>query len=153
MRKSLNMLNQVFSIRSRWITLLFLGSLTLGCVAERDSLHEMDHELPPHWPQSMQDAAQKIEERLGAIQIKDGQDKAREELSDLIEWAPEVAADTDLQELDWVPIYKLSETLRHHLSAKDITLDDCRDDLERFVILLRESHAKLPTTNSLQDDE
>lgn len=109
----------------------------------------MDHELPPHWPQNMEDAAQKIEQRLGQLEIKESLETTREELSDLITWAPEVAADTDLPELEWIPIYELSETLRHHLSAKDISLSDCREDIERFVVLLRESHAKLPATNTI----
>ena len=135
-----------------WIAILVLTlTFNCGCVAEKESLHEMDHELPSHWPLNMEDAAQKIQQRLGLIEIKESPAATREELSDLIEWAPEVAADTDLAELEWMPIYELSETLRHHLSAKDISLDDCRDDIERFIVLLRESHAKLPNPNSAED--
>ena len=135
----------------RWCGfILLLTAFSLGCVAEKESLHEMDHELPPHWPQNMEDAAQKIEQRLGLLETKESLETTREELSDLITWVPEVAADTDLPELEWVPIYELSETLRHHLSAKDISLSDCREDIERFVVLLRESHAKLPVTNIIK---
>ncbi len=148
MSKSQTIPNQVLSFKRLGIVILLVSMFGLGCVAEKESLHEMDHEQPAHWPLNMEDAAQKIEQRLGLIELKESPETAREELSDLIEWAPEVAADTDLPELEWVPIHELSVTLRHHLSAKDISLNNCRDDLERFVVLLRESHAKLPTNHT-----
>jgi len=151
MSNSQTMPNRVFFNRHWGIVILCLIAFSLGCVAEKESLHEMDHELPLHWPLNMEDAAQKIEQRLGLIENKESLEKTREELSDLIEWTPEVAADTDLPEHEWVPIHELSETLRHHLSAKDISLNNCRDDMERFVVLLRESHAKLPVTNSTKE--
>lgn len=131
--------------------MLLLTTFSLGCVAEKESLHEMDHELPPHWPVNMEDAAEKIEQRLSQIEVKESPETTREELSDLIEWAPEIAADTDLPELEWIPIYELSETLRRHLSAGDVSLDECLDDLKRFVALLRESQAMLPKPNSAEE--
>ena len=135
---------------NRWWAAMFVLTATFnwGCIAEKESLHEMDHELPPHWPLNMEDAAQKIQHRLSLIEINGPLDMTRKELSDLIEWAPELAADTDLTELNWIPIYELSETLRHHFGAKDISLHDCREDIERFIALLREAHAKLPNLNS-----
>ncbi len=125
------------------ITLLIWFS---GCAAEQESLHELDHEVPAHWPSSMEDAAAKIEQRLQSLSgpTDTVTQSLREELVDVIEWAPEIAADTDLPEADWIPIYDLSETLRKHLRATDITVNDCREDLERLVLLLRESQAKLP---------
>lgn len=152
MSESPTMPKPEFSINPWWTTILVLTvALILGCVAEKESLYEMDHELPPHWPLNMEDAAQKIQQRLDLIEIKESQGTTRDELSDLIEWAPEVAADTDLAELEWVPIYELSETLRRHLRAKDITLVDCRDDIERFIALLRESQSKLPKSSSAEE--
>lgn len=153
MSRSNNISKPVFSFEQWWIAIFLLSALNLGCVAEKESLHEMDHEFPPHWPLSMEDAAQKIEQRLRLIDVKESLETTREELSDLIEWSPEVAADTDLPELEWVPIHELSEILRRHLSAKDISLNNCTDDMERFVVLLRESHAKLPTTNTTKEDK
>ena len=92
----------------------------------------------------MEDAAQKIEQRLELIRSKATLESTRKELLDLIEWAPEVAADTDLDELEWVPVYELSETLRLHFRASDVSLDDCREDIARLILMLRESHSKLP---------
>lgn len=128
----------------RWTTSLVMSAcLLLGCVAEKESLHESDHELPPHWPQNLEDAAAKIEQRIGTTGDEQTQATAREEVSDLIEWAPEVAADTDLTEIQWMPIFELSETLRHHLLAKDVSLVDCRDDIKRLIDVLRESQSIL----------
>jgi len=152
MNQSQTMSKIAFPHNCWWAAIFVLTvAFSWGCVAEKESLHEMDHALPPHWPLNMEDAAQKIQQRLGLIEIKESLATTREELSDLIVWAPEVAADTDLPELEWMPIYELSETLRHHLSAKDISLEDCRDDIERFIVLLRESHAKLPNPNSAEE--
>ena len=152
MSKSQTMPKIAFS-RNRWLVAMFVLTATFnwGCVAEKESLHEMDHELPPHWPLNIEDAAQKIQQRLGLIEINESLETTRKELTDLIEWAPEVAADTDLAELEWMPIYELSETLRHHLSAKDISLHDCRDDIEPLIALLREAHVKLPNLRAAKE--
>ena len=98
--------------------MLLLTTFSLGCVAEKESLHEMDHELPPHWPVNMEDAAEKIEQRLSQIEVKESPETTREELSDLIEWAPEIAADTDLPELEWIPIREAGQQTA--LSRQDI---------------------------------
>jgi hypothetical protein len=152
MSQSQTMLKIIF-LDNRWRAAVFalFATFQWGCVVEKKSLHEMDHETPPHWPLNMDDTAQKIQQRLGLIAIHESLETTRKELRDLIEWAPEVAADTDLAEFEWIPIYELSETLRHHLSSNDISLEDCRDDIERFVVLLRESHAKLPIQNLAED--
>jgi hypothetical protein len=137
--------HRVYRIASlKHIVGLLVVLLLLGCVAEKESWHEEDHELPPHWPLNIEDAAQKIQQRLDQTGVEESLATTREELTDLIEWVPEVAADTDLVEDDWVPIYELSETLRRHLSAKDVTLNECREDIDRLVVLLRESLSKLP---------
>lgn len=147
MNKSSIELPIFISLQAWKVFLAFLLMFSVGCIAEKKSLHEMDHELPSHWPNSMDDAAQKIELRLGRMGIKESQKENYLELVDLIEWVPEVAADTDLPEADWVPIYELSETLRQHLKSSDISIEDCREDLERLIVLLRESHTQLPVKN------
>ena len=152
MSQSQTMPKLLCTLDLRWAAIFILtATFNWGCVAEKESLHEMDHELPPHWPLNMEDAAQKIQQRLGQIEVKESLATTRKELTDLIEWSPEVAADTDLAELEWMPIYELSETLRHHLGAKDISLHDCRDDIERFITLLSDAHAKLPNLNSAEE--
>ena len=36
----------------------------LGCGESKESLHEMDHVVPAHWPSDLTDAASKLRERL-----------------------------------------------------------------------------------------
>lgn len=139
------MLPMISCLRMGGLMLLGVVLLT-GCVEEKESLHEDDHELPAHWPASMADAADKIDQRIGLLGGDTQQDieLARSELQDLVEWAPEVAADTDIREEDWNLIYESSETLRKHLAAGDVSIKSFQEDFERLTSLLREAHIKLP---------
>ena len=121
--------------------------MVLGCAEEQDSLHELDHELPPHWPVSLSDAAAKIEERVALDSSSPNQLDARDELEDLVSWIPEIAADTDLTEAEWLPIYELSETLRKHHAAGDVGVADIEEDFKRLQTLLSDSEAKLFPSN------
>ena len=99
------------------ITLFALGlfAFVAGCSEDKESLHEIDHVVPAHWPKDMADAADKIRKRLSIVKSDSSQKQARKELRDLIEWVPEIVADTDLAEKQWLPIHGLSEALRLHL--------------------------------------
>ncbi len=133
----------------RWrIPACLLLCIVIGCAEGKESLHELDHELPPHWPTSMSDAAAQIEERITLDSSSPYHSEARGELEDLVSWIPEIAADTDLTEADWLPIYELSETLRKHLAAGDVDVDVFKDDFKRLQSLLRDSEAKLPILNT-----
>ncbi len=121
--------------------------MVLGCAEEQDSLHELDHELPPHWPVSLSDAAAKLGERLALDSSNAKQSEARGELEDLVSWIPEIAADTDLTEAEWLPIYELSETLRKHHAAGDVGVADIEEDFKRLQTLLSDSEAKLFPSN------
>jgi hypothetical protein len=127
---------------NRWNSFFVILCL-FGCEAEKESLHESDHETPAHWPQSLNDAANKLEERLTSVDHQHTDVAIRNEIADLIGWSPEIAADTELKEKDWIPIYQLSETLRKHLQASDVSLNDCEEDVQRLISLLRESNATL----------
>jgi len=125
--------------------------LLVGCAQEKESLYEHEHFQPEHWPESILEAADFIETRAVSIASGGGDEKERsqlhEELEDLVGWAPEIAADTDLSEADWLPIYELSEAMRGHLSAGD-NLAEHQSDFERLVELLRDAQAKIPPPSS-----
>ena len=46
---------------------LILTFTQVGCVSESESLYEVDHVTPDHWPASLADAADKLRSRLSAI--------------------------------------------------------------------------------------
>ncbi len=119
----------------------------LGCSESRESLHELDHVTPLHWPNDLEDAATKIWSRhelltqtkpLPADQLQD----VCSELRELIEWVPEVAADTNLLEAEWLPIYLASEKLRKQ-TLDTRTASKLRTEIVQLCELLRASHANL----------
>ncbi len=131
-----------FAIRSA-LESFFIGLVLMpvvGCNESQESLHELDHVVPAHWPSSLQDAAEKIEQRVTSVKASTSPPTVREELQDLIEWAPEIAADTDMSEAQWLPIYRLSETLRGHLNAGDLAVEDIEEDFSRLCELLQAAH-------------
>jgi hypothetical protein len=99
-----------------WLLLLCLASGCFSATKEEKTDHEMAH-FPPHWPGTIFNAVERIE----SIRRSDGpMDSAanslEEELIDLVQWLPELMADSDLKEPDfhrvdawvtrWVPAAK-----------------------------------------------
>ncbi len=149
-----NALWQVWRLVSRLALLIILAFA--GCNNLKTEEEEPEHFDPPHWPASMLDAAEKIEARIAALTSKDSNvsekvSDVRGELNDLVEWAPEIAADTDLDESDWEEVYRISETLRAHMASADVPLDDYRDDFGRLSELLREFHQKVAVASKPRD--
>ncbi|MEO1526345.1 MAG: hypothetical protein AAFX06_12975 [Planctomycetota bacterium] len=91
-----------------WITLCVALSFT-GCSGNEEPPHE--HAAPAHMPRNMADLSDKIRRRLERVEAREDA-TAVAELSDLIGWTAEIAADTEIGEGRWNPIYELSETLR-----------------------------------------
>ena len=143
----------LFSVRGQLACkLIVLAAVLLiaGCHTEKESLHELDHEVPPHWPSSIFDTAIKIQERLDALLdgaadsvetgSADSEATIRSELLDLVTWAPEIAADTNLTEQQWIPIYEMSETIRKHLASDDVAISQIGEDFQKLDALLRDAH-------------
>lgn len=130
------------------LCLLVCVCSVLGCNNLKSSEEEPEHSIPAHWPTSMLDAADKIDQRIDKLKIGEVNKDTRDELNDLVEWSPEIAADTDLEESDWDEIYLLSETLREHLASADVPLTDYRQDFSKLSELLREFHQRMSDRQS-----
>lgn len=115
----------------------------IGCGGEKESLHELEHEIPPHWPMDFSDAISKMEQRVGTLKSTHRSNEIQTELLDIVGWVPEIAADTDLSEEAWVPIYRVCETLRRHLEKGDVDVSAYQEDFDRLYELLRESQLEL----------
>ncbi|QDV23198.1 hypothetical protein [Aureliella helgolandensis] len=134
---------------------LLICLLLTGCGVEKESLFEEEHDLPAHWPSGLVDAATKIDQRISRLASvvgesklateENGSEQCESELRDLVEWIPEVAADTDLSESQWLPIYELCEVMREHLSRSDVSASDIEEDFRRLQALLVESAQLLPS--------
>lgn len=115
----------------------------IGCGGEKESLHELEHEIPAHWPTDFPDAITKMEQRVGTLNSTHRSNETQTELMEIVGWVPEIAADTDLPEEDWVPIYRVCETLRKHLEKRDVDVSAYQEDFDRLYDLLRESQLDL----------
>lgn len=133
--------------RWRWFLAASITALvSIGCggqnEAPKTSLFEHDHHVASHWPSDLADVAVKIRERLSASTF--GQTE-RAEIEDLVSWTAEVAADTNLPEADWIPIYHATESLTANLQSMGPTLSDQnRSQLESLCELIDQSVTKIP---------
>lgn len=127
-------------------TVLFLFLLGLGgCGGDAESAKrshfEHDHDVAEHWPRDLADTAAKIRQRLDRIE-PDSSDAVElsEQVADLVSWAPEIAADTDLSEERWLPIYHASESLTANLrSAGNRITPSNREQAIRLCELIDQS--------------
>ncbi|WP_145388817.1 hypothetical protein [Stieleria neptunia] len=103
---------------------LLLG--VVGCVGEpaspKTSHFEHDHEMAEHWPSDLADASAKLRARLDAIvtALEENPDQAQQladEVAEIVSWVPEIAADTNLSEQDWIPLDHAAESLAANLRA------------------------------------
>jgi hypothetical protein len=144
-----------FKCRNLTAAGLLVCLLLTGCGAEKESLFEEEHDLPAHWPSGLADAANKIDQRLSQLRVAMESkhasaghelDQSESELRDLVEWIPEVAADTDLNETQWLLIYEMCEVMREHLSRGDVSAFGIEEDFRRLQGLLVDSERMLPSS-------
>ncbi|MEM9587212.1 MAG: hypothetical protein AAGA03_08015 [Planctomycetota bacterium] len=129
------------------VLLIVAGSvLALGCSndAPKSSLFEEDHVVAEHWPTDLADLAVKLRERAGRVATS-SDDSVSKEIRDLVGWVGEVAADTNLSEDDWVPLYEKGESVAAMLSGPaDGWNEEDLDAVESLCRLIDESIPKIP---------
>jgi hypothetical protein len=130
------------------ILAILCGVACGGCIGSKsESPEALAHIQPQHWPGDMQRAAEMIDDRLRVLEGTPDSEAVKSELVDLIDWAAEVAADTDLSESDWMPIYQQAESVRKRLNTGG-RLVDLRSEINQLSQLLREAHSKVPEMSS-----
>ncbi len=132
---------------TRWVLCLSSLVCAAGCGESKESLHEMDHVTPAHWPSDLTDAAHKLQERLARLKTSSAEADAAmalKELKDLVGWVPEVAADTDLPEKDWDKLYTSSEIARKKLLSTEAINPEITQDIEQLCALLTEAQTLIP---------
>ena len=132
-------------VRTVSIAIVGIALLVGGCSADPDkaSLFDHHHDTPAHWPDNLGDTADKIRERL--VRLKDDEQTTSDELTDLVAWAPEIAADTSLSESKWNPIFEASEELRARLEGNEGKWDsDARQRAEKLCALVDDVWLELP---------
>ena len=140
----------------RVVVVLICGfTLLVGCVSQdtaKTSHFEHDHEVAAHWPDGLADAAAQIRGRLErtdhdhsrAHQHGHPHDEGHhddhhhdhhhdpgDEIADIVSWVPEIAADTNLSEQDWIPLDDAAESLSANLRAADNELTAVQSQANR----------------------
>jgi len=127
-------------LQASWLLLAVFG----GCRKESGANEEhLAHLLPAHWPENLADACLKLDHRLTALQVDEQAQPERKELVEIISWLPEIAADTELNEAQWQPLYDQSESLRTKLLA-GAAIADLSPQFEQLQELI---HALSPVAN------
>lgn len=127
---------------------LLLLLLICGCgtqdEAPKTSLFEDDHVVAAHWPTDLSDLTSKLRDRVAQMKSS-SDDVLRSEIEDLVGWVGEVAADTNLSESDWIPLFDKSESVSANLKTVSGTLtDDDLTQVESLCRLIDESIPKIP---------
>jgi len=141
-----------------WYLLLLCSSL-LGCsteVTQKKSHYDHDHEIPDHWPRDLSDASLKIRDRVRFCDLAPrSEGEMIVQLTELVSWVPEIAADTDLSEQAWIVIDYRVQTVQPIISGADHLTSECREQLENLCVLIDESVAELRTPHfqQLQDTD
>lgn len=125
------------------VLLCLVLPLLIGChdrKGGKQSHFEHDHHVAHHWPRNLQDASRKIRVRIKS-HSEDGSDSESiySEIVDLVSWVPEISADTDITEKQWIPINDRAQAIRSNLNAASsgLTADDC-EQLESLCVLIEE---------------
>lgn len=113
-----------FNVRCllNWLGLLLIGSFFItGCSWRTTESHEDDH-LPEHYPASYREAISRLEE-FGTAWLNGDERSSRqhEQLQDMLNWLPEVAADSDLRKRDWERVRTLAAELLESLRNSTVS--------------------------------
>ncbi len=85
------------------VALFLFGGLPIvssGCGQKPEADSRLEHEHPPHQPHSFADAVEEIGRRSANPSLE-GDAQAKHELDDILNWTPDLAADTNLRKADW----------------------------------------------------
>lgn len=99
---------------SLFIALLIGMSCSLqGCAEhEEDEDHHLEHLIPEHKPVNYADAITQLDERGAKYFETEMTESDKTELIDIVDWLPEIAADSDLNRQQWEAVQKATPELR-----------------------------------------
>jgi len=151
---------------------LMLLLLLVGCGTSTDapktSLFEHDHHVAAHWPNDLADLSAKLNARIASVRTGSPVDEddhhhdhdhdhehehehehdpvpLRDQIEDLVDWVAEIAADTNLSEADWIPLYEKSVAVSAKLKANSSNLsNEDLHQLESLCELIDETVEKIP---------
>lgn len=124
---------------------------TPGCTGDstpKESHFEVDHEVAAHWPDGLADLCAKLRGYLGA-DAAELTPQQRTEIEDLVGWVGEVAADTNMREADWDPLYRKSQSILTDLRARPGALTTAtREDIRSLCSAIEETLPRIPSVST-----
>ncbi len=128
-------------LSSLWVMLLVVGCAPDGSTP-KTSLFEEDHAVAAHWPSGLQDVAVKLRERMTPGDVTS---TSIAEVKGIVGWTAEIAADTNMTEQDWIPIYHAAESLSANLRQVDAEFTEAdRRQIESLCELIDETSSRVP---------
>lgn len=113
------------TFRLLWMSVLCLSGLA-GCAGNARPEHqgsvEEHHGIPAYKPATFRDAVDQLPRRLAEV-FEHGSEaplaEQEKELTDIVQWLPELAAETDLRKADWEQVQRLALQLQQALAERD----------------------------------
>ncbi len=115
--------------------MLAAASGIAGCAgASHEEEEHADHVIPAHKPANFVEAVKALESRFASAPESP---EAVQELQDIIDWLPELAAQTDLEKADWDRVQEISIALSGTMKEKQTADDQVRRQLDELRTLAK----------------
>lgn len=88
-----------------------------GCMSEDEEDHHLEHLIPAHKPESFTAGVEQLDHRGQLFFSQKLKDKKLDELRDIVNWLPELAADSDLKRQQWEKVRSITFQLENLVSA------------------------------------
>lgn len=107
-----------------------LGSIQAGCTQTGESTAEEDHlehHIPDHKPKTYTETVRELDSRMRTLLNQSSasvnQDE-KQQLEEIIDWIPELAADSELKHKDWNEVKQLSTEIKLVFQQTDFSQVD-----------------------------
>lgn len=135
------------------VAIIVMLSTAVGCLADNpEESGHAEHVIPEHKPADFVSAVEQLGIRTVDSSTEDTEQ--RQQLTDIVGWLPELAAQTDLPKADWDRIQDLSEKYQTLAIQQDteLLIQEIQTDLDELK-QLAEKAIELDTFNTYDQKE
>ena len=135
------------------VAIIVMLSTAVGCLADNpEESGHAEHVIPEHKPADYVSAVEQLEIRTSNSLPENSEQ--RQQLTDIVGWLPELAAQTDLPKADWDRIQELSEKYQALAKQQDakLLIQEIQADLDELK-QLAEKTIELDTFNTYDQKE
>ncbi|QDT35388.1 hypothetical protein [Thalassoglobus polymorphus] len=88
-----------------------------GCSVEEEEDHHLEHIIPAHKPANYGDGVDQLSQRGKHFFANELGSEEVAELQDIVNWLPELAADSDLKRPQWEQVQAIAKQLKSQMDA------------------------------------